>query len=333
MKIVIFAGGNKELSGWRLSSALAGVLTSRGHQVTLMGYKGKTKAQTGLDVKEVSPSAKAQTISTTLVQLKTELFVSLMNTPVCAAAVQAQIPFIYCEPDGFKEEKAVKDKKAILKLAKKVIVLVKEGQPLNKKTYTGLKASAVVSPAVWPEHYNYQKPSFFKKPNNVVAAGKLAKDNGFDVLLQTWARLAPAHPSWHLTIVGDGLGKTAWNKFIQKNGLSASTEIVPENGDLGSIFRHSDIFVYPVRSAAQHDNLLDAMACKLPCLASDVPGVAEYIINGVNGLVVDPDDEEALTVALDELMVNWGKRVGLAIEAVKIKDRFPLADLASAIEK
>lgn len=332
MKTVIFAGGNKEISGARLGIKLAEALAAKGRDVVLMGFKGKIKTPSGLQVKEIAPAAKAASVAKTLTELKAGLFISFMNVPMCQAALAANVPFVYCEPDGFKEEKPFKDKKTVLKQAQKVLVIVKEGQVLNKKAYAGLKASAVTNPAVWVERYNYQKPAFFKKDNNIVASGKLVKESGFDVLLQTWARLAPAHGSWHLTIVGDGTGKAALLKTIQKHNLSASTEIVSDDGDVYSVLRNADIYVYPVRGADGHEALLDAMACKLPCLACDVPGVSDYIVNGVNGVIVNPAEEEALTVALDELMVNWGKRVGLAIEAAKQKDRFPFAAFVAAFE-
>ena len=52
--------------------------------------------------------------------------------------------------------------------------------------------------------------------------------------------------------------------------------------------------------------------------------------NGINGLIVNAGEEEPFTVALDELMVNWGKRVGLAVEASKLKDKYPFEDFVCA---
>ena len=253
-----------------------------------------------------------------------------MNLTGCQAAAEAGVPFVYAENEGFKEDKAVKDKKTLLKKAKQVFVIKTSDKPLNKKAYTGLKVQEVANPAVWVEHYNYNKPACFKKENNIVAVGKLAKESGFDNLLKTWARLAPAHRTWHLTIVGDGAGKAALTKFIAKNGLEASTEIVSAAEDVYSLLRNADIFAYPALNPANADILLDAMASKLPCVACESGPVTALVANGVNGLIVNAGEEEPFTIALDELMVNWGKRVGIAVEAGKLKDRYPFEDFVRA---
>ena len=167
--------------------------------------------------------------------------------------------------------------------------------------------------------YNFHN----KKENNILAAGKLTKTGGFDVLIKAWAKLAVLHPSWHLTIVGDGPSKTSLKKFIEKNNLSASTEIMPAGCDLYGLMRNTDIYVNSAREAEGLNELLDAMASKLPVVATNVKGADELVQDRVNGLLVNAGDEESLQAALDELMVNWGHRVGLAVEAARLKERYP----------
>lgn len=329
MKAVIFVGGNKNFTASRLALKLADELANRGVSAGVMAVKGKVKAAHAA-LKEYAATAKPQTLANTLKKESAEWVISFMNLTACRAAAEAKIPFVYVENENFKEDKAVKDKKTLLKKSQKVVVIRTTQGPLNKKTYAGLNVQEVANPAVWVEHYNYNKPACFKKENNIVAVGKLAKESGFDTLLKTWARLAPAHTSWHLTIVGDGTAKAALQKFIAKHNLQASTEIVPEASDVYSLLRNADIFAYPALNPAQADILLDAMASKLPCVACESAPVTELVANGINGLIVNAGEEEPFTVALDELMVNWGKRVGLAVEASKLKDRYPFEDFVRA---
>ncbi len=327
MNIAVFIGGNKDFTASRLGVKLGEALQAQGHTVTLHAVKGKVK--TG-GVKEYVAVAKPKTLAGALAKNKADFVISLMNLAGVQAALEANIPFVYAENEGFKEDKAVKDKKAWLKKAKQVLVIKTSDKPLNKKTYAGLNVQEVASPAVWVEHYNYNKPACFKKENNVVAVGKLVKENGFDNLLKTWVRLAPAHTTWHLTIVGDGTGKTALNKFIVKNNLQHAVEIVSETADVYSLLRNADIFAFPAVKPQNVDILLDAMASKLPCVACESPAVTALVTNGVNGLIVNVGEEEPFTIALDEMMVNWGKRVGIAVEASKLKDKYPFEDFVRA---
>lgn len=330
MNVSIFVGGNKEFTASRLGVKLGQSLREQGFNVTLRAVKGKIKTKDAPDVWEYAAAAKPKTLAAALAKEKTDFVISLMNLTGCQAALEAGVPFVYAENEGFKEDKAAKDKKTLLKKAKQVFVIKTSDKPLNKKTYAGLKVQEVTNPAVWVEHYNYDKPACFKKENNIVAVGKLAKESGFDNLLKTWARLAPAHGTWHLTIVGDGTGKAALAKFIVKNGLEASTEIVSGAQDVYSLLRNADIFAYPALNPANADILLDAMASKLPCVACESEPVTALVTNGVNGLIVNAGEEEPFTIALDELMVNWGKRVGIAVEAGKLKDRYPFEHFVRA---
>ena len=332
MKTIVFVGNHKNFSGRRLGTRLAHVLTEKGQDTVLAGIKGKLPKHTKLATLEFAAAAKAKSMAEAFKKAGADRVISLVSLPACEAAALAGLTYIYCEPENFKEEKAVKNKKALLKKAEKVVVIGKGDKTLDKKLYAS-NAVRTANPAVWVEHYNYDKPACFKKENNIVAAGKLAKSGGFDVLLKTWARLAPAHGTWHLTIVGDGVNKAALKKFIDKNGLSESTEIVPADSDLYSLLRNADIYVSPAREAEGLDELLDAMASKLPVVATDVAGADELVANAVSGLLVNAGEEEPLTVALDDLMVNWGKRVGMAIEASHMKDRFPFDAFAALFDE
>jgi len=330
MKTILFVGTHKNFSGLRLGAALGTALALRGQEVLLAGSSAELPSYLQLSTVTVSPKATTKTLAALLKKNGIERVISLAYLPGCEAASSLNIPFVYIEPENFKEDKPAKNKKTLLSKAARVVVIGPGEKALNKKIYPE-NTERVTNPAIWVEHYNYHRPSCFKKENNIVAAGSFGKDGGFDVLLQTWARLAPAHTTWHLTLVGYGAGKAALQKVIEKNALQKSTELVDADTDLYSLLRNADIYVNPARNAQGIDELLDAMASKLPVITTDVPGADYYVQNGINGLVVNVAEEEPLTVALDELMVNWGKRVGIAIEASKQKEKFPFEDFVSHV--
>ena len=330
MNITVCIGGNKQISGARLGVKLAEFLYTQGHEVNLLAPKGKGNVFAGVPLKEYTAFTTAKSLAGQFTKTQTDVVISLMNLRACEAADIAKRPFVYVEYENFKEDKPVKTKKALLQKAARVLVLGGGDKPLNKKTY-GPNACRVVPPAIWVEHYNYNKPACFKKENNILAVGPLTKESGFDTLLKTWARLAPAHTTWHLTIVGDGTQKAALNRFIEKNNLQASTEIIPAKSDVYSLLRNADIFAYPALKPAVAEVLLDAMASKLPCVACESAAVTALITNGVNGLIVNAGEEEPFTIALDDMMVNWGKRVEIAVEASKLKDQYPFETFIKAV--
>jgi len=332
MRTIIYLGEQKNFSGVRLGIHLAQVLGTRGTEAVLVGKKSVLPDYTPFETAEVAAAATVKSFTNVLKKTKAEKVISFVGLPICEAAVGFKIPFIYVEPENFKEDKPVKNKKAFLQKAARVVVLGESSKKLNTRVYSA-NAVRVASPAIWVEHYNYDKPSCFKRENNIVAFGDCTRDGGFDVLLQTWARLSPAHTSWHLTIVGNGPQKSALKKFIQKHKLESATELLGAETDIYSLLRNADIYVSPSRAAQDISIILDAMASKLPVLATDVPGVDSLITNGVNGVIVNAGEEEPLTIALDELMVDWGKRVGFAVRAWEMKDRYPFEAFTAFFEE
>ncbi|MFZ5516574.1 MAG: glycosyltransferase family 4 protein [Candidatus Zhuqueibacterota bacterium] len=71
-----------------------------------------------------------------------------------------------------------------------------------------------------------------------------------------------------------------------------------EVGDARRYLQISDIFVFPSEREGLPNALLEAMACGLACIASNISGCADVITHGKNGLLVDPDSISELTEAI-----------------------------------
>ena len=125
-----------------------------------------------------------------------------------------------------------------------------------------------------------------------------------------------------MTIVGDGTLKKTRLNLIEKKGLQASTELVGACGGLEPFLAQADIFVHPAVKPGRTDELLAAMASKLPAVALETAATRALITHGVSGVLAA--DEAAFVAALDKLMVDWGYRVGLAVAATKVQQQRPL---------
>lgn len=85
------------------------------------------------------------------------------------------------------------------------------------------------------------------------------------------------------------------------------TGLVP-NTDVVNYYRNSDVLINPSFSESFGMSLAEAMACRVPVVATRVGGMTEIVDEGKTGLLVDPGDAEALAEAILCLLSNEDMR-------------------------
>jgi glycosyltransferase involved in cell wall biosynthesis len=163
----------------------------------------------------------------------------------------------------------------------------------------------------------------------VVFLGEIGERKGTFTLLEAWAKLA-AEPeilgSAKLTIAGDREIERA-RSSIAELGIAASAKVrswlsAPE---VAALLDSADVFVLPSRSEGQPMAVLEAMAHGLCVIASDVGGIPEMIDDGRSGLLVPPDDADALGTALRRVLADPALRGRLGDAALaRVRAEFDL---------
>ncbi len=131
---------------------------------------------------------------------------------------------------------------------------------------------------------------------------------GLDTLIQAFAILSHWHPDEHLQllIVGDGPERKRLERLTRSLGREASVTFV------GAVPHHTvplwvakmDIFTTLSNSEGFGVGVLEASACGIPVVVSQVDGLSEVARHGETGLVVPPRDPEAAARALDSLLYD-----------------------------
>jgi glycosyltransferase involved in cell wall biosynthesis len=136
-----------------------------------------------------------------------------------------------------------------------------------------------------------------------LAAGRFARQKGYDRLLKVWARLAPDHPDWRLRILGEGPQKPKLERLVAENDLAGSVSIERPARDMGAEMSKASIFVLSSRWEGLPLVLLEAMSVRMAVVSFDCPtGPADVIEDHVNGLLVRPRTLDALEGGLREMM-------------------------------
>ena len=194
------------------------------------------------------------------------------------------------------------------------------------------------------------KPQTAESPpevrDDIVSVGRLSHAKGFDILISAYARIAAAYPHWRLVIVGDGEQRAALERQVEALQLRERILFTGALANPSWFLRRAQLFVMASRYEGFPLAHGEAMACGLPVIATDCPsrplgrgerfvagGIRELVQTGLNGLLVPPEDPEALARAMATLISDPGRRRALARRAPEVLSRLAPEKVANAWEK
>jgi len=162
-------------------------------------------------------------------------------------------------------------------------------------------------------------------PPVIVAMGRLVPQKGFDMLLDAFAPVARRHPEWNLEIWGEGPQRAALERKRDALGLGQRVRLPGTTATPHETLRRAGIFVMSSRREGFPMVLGEAMASGVPSVSFDCPsGPRELIRDGVDGLLVPPNDVRALSAALERLVVDRDLAARLGSKAPEVVERFSL---------
>ncbi|WHX50888.1 glycosyltransferase family 4 protein [Paenibacillus woosongensis] len=146
----------------------------------------------------------------------------------------------------------------------------------------------------------------------LVTVCRLVPAKGLDVLLRACAELKRRGISYVLHIIGDGPIREELEQLAMELGIYDETIFYGYTLHPEEFMPFFDIFVLPSRAEAFGSVFAEAALCNLALVGTKIGGIAEQIEDGVNGLLVQPEDHLALAGALEKLIADEEYRSRLA---------------------
>lgn len=152
--------------------------------------------------------------------------------------------------------------------------------------------------------------------HKLMAAGRLQRQKGFDLLLEAFASVVAKHPDWTLDIFGRGTQRESLEQAVVDLGLGGQVRINAPTDRLGEQMQTASVFVLSSRFEGFPLVLLEAMAAGLAVVSFDCPtGPGEILTDGISGLLVPAGDVPALAAALNRVMTDESLRRRFAAAA------------------
>jgi glycosyltransferase involved in cell wall biosynthesis len=188
----------------------------------------------------------------------------------------------------------------ILKASEKIICV-------SQYIADGLPSDKVV---VIPNGVDCELPCNRKPTDSftVLCASRMSPEKGVDLLLEA----AKLLPDVSFILAGDGPLRTACEAKAPQN-----VQFLGKRDDVHNLLLKADCLVLPSRSEGQGLSVLEAFAAGTPVVATKVGGVPENVVDGYTGILVDPENAEALAKALKSIRDDPQRATILASNAGK----------------
>jgi glycosyltransferase involved in cell wall biosynthesis len=179
------------------------------------------------------------------------------------------------------------------KVWKNASAVIPNSEGLRKLAGKTLKREfTVIYNGIDTEQFKPPETKEFSDKVQLVSTGRLIERKGFDHLIDALKGL----DDFELTLIGEGNLEDELKEQAKKNKVRVSFPGRIEHEDIPGYLQEADIFVLPSLNEGMSNSLLEAMACGLPVLVTDVGGSKELVKD--NGFVVKKGSVKALKDAL-----------------------------------
>jgi glycosyltransferase involved in cell wall biosynthesis len=168
----------------------------------------------------------------------------------------------------------------------------------------------------------------------VLAAGRFARQKGYDRLIKSWSLVAPQHPDWKLKIYGNGPKQANLEALIEEHGLQESVSLEPPAKELGAEMAKASIFALSSRWEGLPLVLLEAMSVGMGVVSFDCPtGPAELIDDHRNGLLITPKTIANFAAGLNEMIEDEELRRRCAAAALETARGYSMSSIGPQWEE
>jgi glycosyltransferase involved in cell wall biosynthesis len=136
----------------------------------------------------------------------------------------------------------------------------------------------------------------------VTTVGFLRQPKAMDVLIEAAGRISSRFPGLRVLIVGEGADRPVYEALIERLGLHDTVQLLGLRSDVPDLLAASDVAVLSTNSEGSPLSVMEYMDAGLPVVATRVGGIPDLIDDGVEGLLVEPQDPAGLGDAIARLL-------------------------------
>lgn len=173
----------------------------------------------------------------------------------------------------------------------------------------------------------------YKLPSGVlvVFTGFFKHQKGIDILLNAWKLFSIKNNNANLIIIGTGPLEEDLKQLAHKNNIQETIIWMGQQNNIYEILQASDIFILPSRAEGISNSLLEAMACELPPIVTDIPGNNDVVVNHNIGCLTPQNNPQAMAIKIEELVLDEKKRIFIGKNArAHVEENYSIISVAKS---
>ena len=183
------------------------------------------------------------------------------------------------------------------------------------------------------DHSIFKADDVVEKDKTILFTGKLDFGKGVLDLLAVAELLQKSHPDMTMQILGNGHLKGHLNRNIKTRGLN-NVQVVCHisHPEIIKYYQSALVYVFPTYYEGLPTTVLEAMACELPVVATNVSGIPDQIDDGITGYMLPPGDIVGFHKRISELLDDEAKRRQFGkVARKKVTERFSWPRIAKGV--
>ncbi len=184
-----------------------------------------------------------------------------------------------------------------------------------------------------------QPPGAIDGPPTVLYLGRIAASKGIDRLVRAMEAVWHAVPETRLVVAGATTPETeqirAMLADVTDGSRDGAVELIPDlsESEKQRLLRSASVLVLPSTMESFGIVLLEAWASATPVIALDTPVMSEVVTGGVDGILVDPDDDETMADTITGLLSEPERARSMGLAGFdKVRTRYSWDDVAKSLE-
>lgn len=210
--------------------------------------------------------------------------------------------------------------KLILKSANKIITvsrytkyeILKILHNQNQRKIEIISPAPNITPQLFPHSETMDLKNSFRHKKIILSVGRLVKRKGYDYVIEVLPLLIKQKIDFQYIIIGSGEYQNQLQRLVQQ--LKLTDQVIFKNNltdqEVAKYYQVCDVFIMPSRELENHDVegfglvFLEANSFGKPVIGGKSGGIADAILDGKNGYLVEPKNHDMIAKALIQLLTK-----------------------------